>query len=1062
MVTARSLAVAAFVAATAVGPAPGTESGLPLPAERLLDLAVDEGTWMSLDVSPDGQTIVFDLLGDLYALPIAGGTARALTEGLAFESQPRFSPDGRRIAYVSDATGSENVWVADADGSAARPLGTERDRGFSSPAWTADGRHVLVSRGIGGTGPAELWKYPADGGAPERLAASGDQRYNYLGAVASPDGRSIYYARRRGTFSWTPTLPTWQVFRRELGREDAELLTAAMGSAFRPLLSHDGTRLVYGTRVDGRTGLRLRDLASGAERWLKYPVQNDDQEARSTRDVLPGYAFTPDDAEVVLSYGGRIWRVGVETGVTRPIPFQARARVALAAALAAPSRVESGPVRAHLAQRPRVSPDGSRVAFAALGHVYWTALAAPRPVRLTEGDAFEFQPAWSPDGRELAYVTWSEKGGHVMKLRPGSGEPPRQLTDVPAYYHDPVFSPDGATVVALRSRTQARLEAQDGLGTPEPEELLSIPAGGGRATRITSTDDAWSPHFGADPSRVYVTSSDGLESMRLDGSDRRAHLKVVGRNLAGVATPAPADLVLLSPDERRAAALVNKQLFVFELGAGWRDGLTVDVGASPAGLTQVTRVGADDASWADGGGALVWSLGASVFRRGVAAEAPVMEVALPVAAPRDVPPGALVLTGVRLITMRGDEVIADGELVLSGGRITAVGARGRVARPEGATVLDLPGTTVMPGLVDVHEHWHELSVDLVQAQNWPLLASLAYGVTSTRDPQSRTVDVFLYQDLVDSGRLLGPRLFSTGPGIFSNTPLRSAQEAADVVARYARYYRTNTVKAYNSGDRRQRQWIAAACREQGLMATTEGSMDLKLDLTHVLDGFSGNEHALPVAPLARDVVDLMARSGIAYTPTLVLSYGGPLGENFFYETTEVHGDPKLRRFVPQGVLDQRALRRSWYHPKEHVFPRLAESAAAIARAGGRVLVGAHGQFHGLGTHWEMWALASGGLSNHEVLRAATLHGASALGYERDLGSLEPGKLADLLVLDRDPLADIRATTSLRLVMKGGRLYSADTLEQVWPERVALGDVWWRDPAADPSGPPRARTAGARP
>jgi Tol biopolymer transport system component len=1056
------LCAALAAAALPLPAAPPT--ALPLRVERTMELSVDEGTWISLDVSPDGRTIVFDLLGDLYQVPLAGGTARALTSGLAFESQPRFSPDGRQIAYVSDADGSENLWIAAADGSAARALTADRERAFASPAWMPDGRHLLVSRGIGGTGPTELWQYPVEGGEGRRIAASGDQRFNYLGAAASPDGRSVYYARRRGTFSWTPTLPTWQVFRRDLAREDALLLTGAMGSAFRPLLSHDGTRLVYGTRLDGRTGLRLRDLATGQERWLKYPVQQDDQEARATRDVLPGYAFTPDDAEIVLSYDGRIWRVAVATGEVLSVPFTARARVALAAPLTARSRVEGGPVRAHLAQRPRVSPDGSRVAFSALGHVYWAALGDPRPVRLTDGDGFEFQPAWSPDGDTIAYVTWSDRGGHVFAARPDGTVPPQRLTDVPAWYHDPVFAPDGASLVALRARTQARLEAQDGLGTPEPEELLSIPAGGGRATLITTTDDAAVPHFGADPQRVYVSTSEGLLSMRLDGSDARTHLKLTGRNLAGVSAPAQADLVVLSPDGRRAAAIVQRQLFVFDLPVDARDGLTVDVNAPPAGLRQVTRLGADDVSWAEGGRTIVWSLGASLFRQAAdGAMADARETALRVDEPRDLPAGVLVLQGMRLITMRGDEVIPDGEMVLAAGRIAAVGARGSVARPPGATVLDLSGKTVMPGLVDVHEHWHELSVDLVQDRNWPLLASLAYGVTAARDPQSRTLDVFLYQDLVDTGRVLGPRLFSTGPGIFSNTPLRTSAEAADVVARYARYYKTNTVKAYNAGDRLQRQWIVDACRRQGLMATTEGSMDLKLDLTHVLDGFSGNEHALPVAPLARDVVELVARSGVAYTPTLVLSYGGPLGENFFYETTDVHGDPKLRRFVPQAVLDQRVLRRSWYHPSEHVFERLAGSAADITRAGGRVCVGAHGQLHGLGTHWEMWALASGGLSNLEVLRAATLRGAEAMGYADDLGSLEPGKLADLLVLDRDPLADIHDSTSLRMVMKGGRLFSADTLEQVWPARVALGPLWWHGPDTDPDvAPPAVARAGGEP
>jgi hypothetical protein len=363
----------------------------------------------------------------------------------------------------------------------------------------------------------------------------------------------------------------------------------------------------------------------------------------------------------------------------------------------------------------------------------------------------------------------------------------------------------------------------------------------------------------------------------------------------------------------------------------------------------------------------------------------------------------------------------------------------------------------MPGLIDIHEHWPELEVGLVGRENWPMLADLAYGVTATRDPQSRTLDIFLYRDLIESGEILGPRMYTTGPGIFSNTPLSTYEDVVRVLIRYKKYYRTDMVKAYNLGDRQVRQWVAQAARQEGLMPTTEGAMDLKLDLTHALDGFSGNEHALPVAPLYKDVIELFARSGIYYTPTLVLSYGGPLGENFFYESTNVREDPRLRRFVPQDVLDSRTLRRSWYHNQEYIFPKLAAAAAAINRAGGRVCIGGHGQFHGIQTHWEMWALASGGMSNLQVIRAATIRGAEAIGYARDLGSIEPGKLADLIVLDEDPLTDIHNTSSISYVMANGRLYSAGTLDQVWPARRELADLWWWQevPAGTPGGPREA-------
>jgi hypothetical protein len=301
--------------------------------------------------------------------------------------------------------------------------------------------------------------------------------------------------------------------------------------------------------------------------------------------------------------------------------------------------------------------------------------------------------------------------------------------------------------------------------------------------------------------------------------------------------------------------------------------------------------------------------------------------------------------------------------------------------------MDVKGATIMPGIIDVHAHWIEVARGELDPQSWVFMANLAYGVTSGRDPQTSTNDVFAYQDLIDMGEMLGPRAFNTGPGIFSSTNFQSLDEARNVVARYKKYYRTNTVKSYMAGNRKQREWMVMACRENGIMPTTEGGLDLKLDLTHALDGFSGNEHALPIVPLYKDVVEIFARSGISYTPTLLVAYGGPWAENYFYETTTVHDDPKLRRFIPHEILDQRAKRRPWFSEEEQVFPKLAAQAAKIVRAGGRVCIGGHGQLQGIQCHWEMWALKSGGLTNHEVLRSATLYGAQAIGYDQDLGSI---------------------------------------------------------------------------
>jgi len=258
---------------------------------------------------------------------------------------------------------------------------------------------------------------------------------------------------------------------------------------------------------------------------------------------------------------------------------------------------------------------------------------------------------------------------------------------------------------------------------------------------------------------------------------------------------------------------------------------------------------------------------------------------------------------------------------------------------------------------------------------------------------------------------------------------------------------------YGAGNRQQRQWIIMAARELKLMPTTEGSLQFKLDLTHVMDGYSGVEHNIPLTPMFDDVVRLVTTSGTALTPTLLVSYGAPWAENWYYTHENVHDDAKLRRFTPASDLDSKTRRRGqggggspgpagWFHETEYAFRKHTAFTRDLVAAGGRAGIGSHGQLQGLGYHWELWNVQSGGMSNHDALRVATTIGADALGLATSLGSIEAGKLADLVVLDRNPLEDIRNTRSIRYVIRNGRVYSGETLDQVWPDRKPLGRQPW--------------------
>jgi hypothetical protein len=414
-----------------------------------------------------------------------------------------------------------------------------------------------------------------------------------------------------------------------------------------------------------------------------------------------------------------------------------------------------------------------------------------------------------------------------------------------------------------------------------------------------------------------------------------------------------------------------------------------------------------------------------------------------VEAPRSKPSGTVVLRGARILTMNGPEVFDNGDIVVTDNRIAEIGRRGQVRIPSGARTIDVTGKTIMPGLVDVHAHiWPAWNIHKTQV--WEYLANLAYGVTTTRDPQTATTDVLSYRDMVETGQMVGPRVFGTGPGVFLQDNVQSLEDARDVLKRYSYYWNTRTIKQYMAGNRQQRQWIIMAAREQKLLPTLEGGLDLKLNLTQVLDGYPGLEHTLPIMPLYKDVVQLVAQSGIVYTPTLLVQYGGPWAENYFYESTDVHADTKMRRFTPHPDLDSTVLRRPWFHEQEYSFPLAAKVLADVVNAGGKVGLGGHGQRQGIQCHWELWAIGSGGMPNGEVLKVGTIYGAEAIGMAKDIGSLEKGKLADLIVLDRNPLENIRNTNSVRYVMKNGELYDGETLDQVWPQQKKLPRQYWWD------------------
>jgi len=1085
---------------------------LPLKSDRKIEFTTDEGTWLSLDVSPDGKTIVFELLGDLYTLPVEGGQAKLISGGMAFDSQPKFSPDGKWIAFLSDREGSDNIWIIHPDGTGAKQVSKDPGSDFVTPSWAQDGKYIFVSKAPSGIGAYELWMYHVDGGSGIQItksrpspAVQRKDRPNDVGVVASADGKYLYYAERHGPFSYNTMLPLWEIKRKDRKTGDEDTIIQQSLSAFRPVLSPDGKSMLYVSRFETESGLRMRNLETGEDKWVRYPITRDDQESRFTRDVFPGYAFLPGGQEIVYNQDGKIRRLNVMTGAESIIPFTAQVSQELGPKLDFPQKVDQGPVKARLIQDTTESPDGKKLAFSAMTHLFTIELPNGKPMQMTTGNAHAYQPAWSPDGQWITYVSWTSDGGQLWKI-PAAGGTPQQLSKSLGVYSNPAWSQDGSRIVLLRGNAYDRDNSTFDGGQTGNADLIWIPSNGGDANLILPARGAGGPHFTHEKDRIYLYTPAGLVSLRYDGTDRRTHLQVKGQGIFFAEEPVPADDIVPSPDGQWALAHISNQLYVVAMPPVGGEAPTISTSGPSVPLKKLTDIGADYFGWADDGKTITWAVGASYFRQPLSSisfeppkdenkegdkkdadkkdadkadkkddkkeekkpqkfkeqEKDVTEIAVDLEVPRKTPKGTVVLRGATIVTMKGDEVLKNSDIVIEDNRIKSVGLKATV--PAGAKVIDVHGKTITPGFIDTHAHWFEIRRGILDTQNWAFMANLAYGVTAGLDVQTGSNDMFAYQDLVDTGDIIGLRAFSTGPGVFSDNNFQSMEEVKGVLTKYQKYYGTHNIKSYIVGNRKQRQFMVQAAKELEMMPTTEGGLDLKLDMTHVIDGFHGNEHTLPITPLYKDVLGLFAKSGIAETPTLIVNYGGPFGEDYWYEFSEVHDNAKLNHFTPHRVMDEKTKRRpAWFRKDEYAFPRLAAQVAKLSREGGLVGVGSHGQLQGLGYHWELWMLASGGMTPMEVLRCATLNGSKIVGRPNELGTIEPGKLADLVIFDKNPLDDIHNTNTIHWVMKNGELFEGDTLDQVWPEQKKLGPLWfWNNYDVPKAGDPLSYGKTAQP
>ena len=1003
-------------------------------------ISVEQGTWMNIDISPDGKTIVFDLLGDIYTMPMSGGTATQLTSDIAWQMQPRFSPDGKHIAFTSDQGGGDNIWVMDLNGENQSAVTNETFRLLNSPAWSPDGdflvarKHFTASRSLGA---GEVWLYHKAGGKGVQLTKRENDQKDLGEPMFSPDGRYVYFSHdatpgKTFHYSKDSVAGIYKIKRYDRETGEIETIIDGMGGAIRPTPSPDGKTLAYIKRDDFQTSLYLYDLSTGEHTQVYDKLERDMQETWAIHGVYPTVAWTPDNKELVFWAGGKIQSVDVTDKSVTPIAFKVETTKKIQPALRFTQNLDTDEFDVKMLRNVQVSPDGETAIFEALGYIYKRDLESGKIKRLTkQTDHFELFPQYSRDGKKIVYTTWNDnKQGQVrvVSSRSGRGD---TITQEPGKYVEPTFSPNGKTVVYRKASGGSILNPKWSLNPG----IYSVSAKGGESELISKS--GYQPQFGADNDRVFVMSPWPKPSLSV--------VELESKKVSKLYESEHATEFRVSPDGEYLAFAERFKVYVTPLV---ESGKAINIGPkdSKFPIEQLSVRAGESISWSADSSKLYWTLGPELYHanlNGVFAINSKSDADFKVKNGENIgfskkvnePKGMIALTGGKIITMNGDKVIENGVIITDGKHIKAVGPASELSIPKDADVIDVTGKTIMPGIVDAHAHGSQGSNEIIPQQNWKNFAGLALGVTTIHDPSNDTTEIFTASEMQKAGMIVGPRIFSTGTILYgANMPgytshIDSLEDAKFHLERLKKVG-AFSVKSYNQPRREQRQQVVEAGRELEMMVVPEGGSLLQHNLSMVVDGHTGIEHSIPVENIYDDIKQLWSQSDVGYTPTLVVAYGGIWGENYWYDKTDVWNHPRLSKFVPQNQLLPRSMRRVKAPDHHYNHFNNARVSAELQDLGVLVNLGAHGQREGLGAHWEMWMFAQGGMTPLEAIRASTLDPAKYLGLDKNVGSLEVGKLADLMVIDGDPLIDIRSSDKVDYTMINGRLFNAETMNEV--------------------------------
>lgn len=1026
--------------------------------QKEVTFTVDEGTWMNVDLSPDGKEIVFDLLGDIYIMPANGGTAKVLRQGKAMEVQPRFSPDGKRISFTSDAGGGDNIWVMDRDGSNAKQITKENFRLLNNAVWTPDGKYLIARKHFTSTrslGAGEMWMYHINGGGGLQLTVKKNDQQDVNEPAVSPDGRYVYYSEDMypgGHFEYNKN-PNDQIFvikRFDREKGISENVTGGPGGAVRPQVSHNGKYLAFVKRVRTKSVLYLRDLKTGEE-WPVYDqLSKDQQEAWTTFGIYPGFAWTPDDKGIILWAGGKIRRVDIgSTNKSEVIPFTCNVKQQISEVVRFKQNIDPKEFKVQVINQAVTSPDGKTIVFSALGHLYKKVLPDGAPERLTDNSDLEYDPSFSPDGKTIAFVTWNDTAGGSISTVKSNGGKSQKITKAKGIYRTPSWSHDGKSLIYERERGSNTL----GPAYTSKPGICIIPASGGKQSFVTNKGEA--PSFSKNDDYIYYQSGGGLEKTfnrcKTDGNEEQTLFKTTY-----------AKQFTVSPDEEWIAYTDLHQVYIASFPHTGR-AITIGSDSSNFPLRRVSKDAGYNLHWAANSGKIHYTLGDQYYTINLndlfqfvggkpdsTFSIPSEGIAIGLKTKMDKPKGIVAFTNARIITMEKEGVVENGVVIVEGNKIKAIGKSTDMSIPKDAKVIDCSGKTIMPGLIDAHAHAGHFHSGIIPQKHWPYYVNLAYGVTTMHDPSANSAFVFAQSEMVKAGLMTGPRVYSTGTILYGadgdfKAVINSIDDARSALARTAAFG-AFSVKSYNQPRREQRQMVIEAAREMNMEVVPEGGSFFYHNLSMILDGHTTIEHNLPIAPLYNDVIQLWKNAKTASTPTLIVAYGGLSGEYYWYQHTNVWEKERLLRFTPRPVVDTRSRHRTMAPEEEYENGHIlvSKSLKKLNDVGVLVNMGAHGQLQGLGAHWEIWMMAQGGMTPMEALRTATINPAISLGLDDHIGSLKAGKLADIIVLDKNPLDNIYNTESVRYTMVNGRLFDAETMNETGNYNNERGKFYWEN------------------